>query len=93
MSSSCANRQIRHLLWMKLCMCCKVLAKRTSSLKVKPILFTEINYNYLSLRADSIFITPEGLLRFSPIRIEDNISNLEGCDCSIDPIPVYFQKT
>jgi hypothetical protein len=52
-----------------------------------------LNYNYLSLRADSIFITPEGLLRFSPIRIEDNITGVENCDCSMDPVPVYFQKT
>lgn len=53
----------------------------------------DLDYNYLSLRADAIFITPEGLIRFSPIRIEDYLPEPEDCDCNMQSAPVHFQKT
>ena len=51
--------------------------------------------NHLSLRPSAIFLTPEGFIRFSPIRIEYLPLEQEQ-DCSCEPKPVtqkHFPKS
>lgn len=62
--------------------------KSTLSLKL------EFSTNFLTLHTNTTFLTPEGFLRFSPLRIQDFYQE-PGCDCTCpaDNYQLHFQKS